>query len=180
MNPNTRVCIKNLPSSFDENSVKKHLLSNSSNSNTTTELIITDCKLLRTKDGKSRKVAFVGFKTPEMATFVVNYFHQTFALTSKLSVDHAFMKKQIDKDNTNKDQNAEYRPWSKYSIGSSRYNNNNNESKKESETNTNHIDVENIGQTQEEIKRDEFISTVMGNSRKKWSNDDEEMKLTLL
>lgn len=58
----TRVCVKNLPPSFDEIKLKKHLQSSSKD-----PLVLTDCKILKTKDGRSRKIAFVGFKTPEVS-----------------------------------------------------------------------------------------------------------------
>ena len=56
----TRICIKNLPPSFNDSKVKHHLYSN------VPSLVLTDCKMLKTKDGRSRKIAFVGFKTPEV------------------------------------------------------------------------------------------------------------------
>ena len=62
----TRVCIKNIPPSCTESKLQSHLLSNNKNGHT--KIIITDCKILRTKDGKSRKLAFVGFKSPNVST----------------------------------------------------------------------------------------------------------------
>ena len=81
----SRVCIKNLPPSCNESDLRSHLTiknSSSTNSNTNSSssnssnsskskcpnVIITDCKILRTKDGKSRKLAFVGFKTSNVST----------------------------------------------------------------------------------------------------------------
>ena len=61
----TRVCIKNVPVSFTESKLREHLTSSDNGGNNKT--IITDCKILKTKDGKSRKLAFVGFKTPEVS-----------------------------------------------------------------------------------------------------------------
>ncbi|KAL7485049.1 hypothetical protein ACHAW6_010646 [Cyclotella cf. meneghiniana] len=104
----TRICIKNLPPSFDESKVKQHLQSNLSS------LVLTDCKMLKTKDGRSRKIAFVGFKNSEMAQQAVSYFDRSFALTSRLSVSFAFSKKE------GPPPTSEYRPWSKHSPGSSR------------------------------------------------------------
>lgn len=52
----TRICIKNVPPSYTDSKLKAHLASSSE------PLTITDCKILRTKDGVSRKLAFVGFK----------------------------------------------------------------------------------------------------------------------
>ncbi|KAL7471201.1 hypothetical protein ACHAXS_011465 [Conticribra weissflogii] len=106
----TRVCFKNLPPSFDENKLKKHLQSSSKD-----PLILTDCKILKTKDGRSRKIAFVGFKNPEMAQNAVSYFDKSFALTSRLSVSLAFSKKE------GPPPTSEYRPWSKHSVGSSKH-----------------------------------------------------------
>ena len=57
----SRVCVKNVPPSCNESNLKSHLTSSDGSA------VITDCKILRTKDGKSRKLAFVGFKTPEVS-----------------------------------------------------------------------------------------------------------------
>ncbi len=61
----SRVCIKNLPPSCSESNLKAHLTA-STNGNSAS-ITITDCKILRTKDGKSRKLAFVGLKTPQVS-----------------------------------------------------------------------------------------------------------------
>lgn len=58
----TRICIKNLPPNFTESKLRSHLISNSQ-----IQLVITDCKILRTKEGVSRKIGFVGFKTSEVS-----------------------------------------------------------------------------------------------------------------
>ena len=60
----TRICVKNLPQSFDEFKLKNHLQTSIHPSQSS--LVLTDCKVLKTKDGRSRKIAFVGFKTPEV------------------------------------------------------------------------------------------------------------------
>ena len=105
-NTTTRICIKNVPPSFDEIKLKSYLQSSQPS------LKLTDCKLLKTKDGRSRKIAFVGFKTHDMAETAVSYFDRSFALTSRLGVSFAFSKKDGPK--------GDYRPWSKHSVGSSR------------------------------------------------------------
>jgi multiple RNA-binding domain-containing protein 1 len=103
----TRICIINLHPSFDETKLKSHLRT------AQPALLITDCKLLKTKDGRSRKIAFVGFQTSSQAETAVSYFDGSFAGTARLSVSLAFSTKK-------KPQPSEYRPWSKYSVGSSR------------------------------------------------------------
>ena len=62
----TRICIKNVPPSYTEAKLRSHLTSSSSQT-----LAITDCKILRTADGKSRKLAFVGFKDTEVRACIV-------------------------------------------------------------------------------------------------------------
>lgn len=64
----TRVCVKNVPPNFTEAKLRSHLCSSSSQS-----LIITDCKILRTEQGKSRKLAFIGFKDAEVS-LTIHYF----------------------------------------------------------------------------------------------------------
>ena len=109
----TRICIKNLPLSFtSETKLKTHLQSSQSQQ---PKLQITDCKILKTPQGKSRKIAFVGFVSSTQAQSAVSYFDKSFAGTSRLSVSLAFSKKKPSADK------EEYRPWSKHSIGSSRY-----------------------------------------------------------
>jgi RNA recognition motif-containing protein len=56
----SRICIKNIPPSCNEANLRKHLSTTMKNHNS---IVITDCKILRTKDGKSRKLAFVGFQS---------------------------------------------------------------------------------------------------------------------
>eukprot|EP00580_Thalassiosira_gravida_P013877 CAMPEP_0201682814 /NCGR_PEP_ID=MMETSP0494-20130426/51808_1 /ASSEMBLY_ACC=CAM_ASM_000839 /TAXON_ID=420259 /ORGANISM="Thalassiosira gravida, Strain GMp14c1" /LENGTH=907 /DNA_ID=CAMNT_0048166577 /DNA_START=501 /DNA_END=3224 /DNA_ORIENTATION=+ len=112
----TRACIKNLPPSFDETKLKRHLQQQSQS----TSLKITDCKILKTKDGRSRKIAFVGFQTAEQAKSAVEYFDRTFAGTARLSVSLAFSKKKGPPTTANGEGDS-YRPWSKHSVGSSKY-----------------------------------------------------------
>ena len=103
----TRVCIKNIHPSFDEAKLKIHLRT------AQPSLVITDCKLLKTKDGRSRKIAFVGFQSSSQAESAVSYFDKSFAGTARLAVSLAFSTKK-------KPPIAEFRPWSKHSEGSSR------------------------------------------------------------
>ncbi|KAL9183533.1 hypothetical protein ACHAXT_004389 [Thalassiosira profunda] len=105
----TRACVKNLPPSLTAAKLQAHLRS------ARPELRITDCRLLTTKDGKSRKIAFVGFATPAMAETAVRYFDRSYVGTSRLSVSLAFSKKNGPEGREG------YRPWSKHSVGSSRY-----------------------------------------------------------
>eukprot|EP00986_Skeletonema_menzelii_P015693 scaffold12404_cov132-Skeletonema_menzelii.AAC.6 len=164
-NTSTRICIKNVPPSFDEAKLKSYLQSGQPS------LKLTDCKLLKTKDGRSRKIAFVGFKTHDMAQTAVSYFDRSFALTSRLGVSFAFSKK---------DGNNDYRPWSKHSTGSSR---NQKEKEKEQQLQDEKSELDSNKVTQEESqaqsadepehirrKREEFLSA-MGITTAKNKND---------
>jgi multiple RNA-binding domain-containing protein 1 len=177
-NTSTRICIKNVPPSFDEAKLKYYLQSGQPS------LKLTDCKLLKTKDGRSRKIAFVGFKTHDMAQTAVSYFDRSFALTSRLGVSFAFSKK---------DGKDDYRPWSKHSAGSSR---NQQELVKEpnlrnekTESDNKALEEESHAQSVDEPehirrKREEFLSamgiTTSKNKNEKstvskskfWANDD--------
>ena len=67
----TRICIKNVPPSYTELKLKSHLISKSLE-----PLTITDCKILRTKDGISRKLAFIGFKDVNVSHLHSYYAHK--------------------------------------------------------------------------------------------------------
>ena len=170
----TRVCIKNLPPSCKESDLKSHL-----NSIPTPSIIITDCKILKTIDGKSRKLAFVGFKTFQMAQNVVSFFHKTYLGTSRLSVELAFSKGSSSSDNKNNNN----RPWSKYSVGSSRHdsihkvntssdNDDDDEKRKNNKSDRHEKTKDKIDK-----KKEEFLAVMMGSKKgnstsKLWANDD--------
>lgn len=107
----------------------------------------------------------------QMAVHCVKHFHKSYAGTSKLHVDHAFAKKDFDPNS--------YRPWSKYSEGSSR----NAALNKKDDSN---IEIEQQKVTKRDSektklvdkKKEEFLAAMgVGNSKSSfWSNDDGLMK----
>ncbi|KAL3933802.1 MAG: hypothetical protein SGARI_003621, partial [Bacillariaceae sp.] len=76
----TRVCIKNLPPKISERDLKEYLSDKGKNA-----VQITDCKILKNAKGKSRKVAFVGFKSEEQAQHVVESFHRAFLNMTRIT-----------------------------------------------------------------------------------------------
>lgn len=87
----TRLCIKNVPPSFSSlqlrDYLKKEYCRRQQNNE---ELVITDCRVLMHPQKKtSRRIAFTGVQSAQMAQNVIKLFHQTFALTSRLSVEFA-------------------------------------------------------------------------------------------
>mmetsp|Transcript_28719 Transcript_28719/g.65364 ORF Transcript_28719/g.65364 Transcript_28719/m.65364 type:complete len:870 (-) Transcript_28719:1-2610(-) len=171
-NSTTRICVKNMPPVYNEDKLKSLLTSSQPS------LRITDCRILKTKDGRSRKIAFVGFRSPSQADLAVAYFDRSFAGTARLSVSLAFSKKTGPSA-------SDYRPWSKHSVGSSRYAKLHNQPKDEpekDEAEDRHDVVESIS-SEVDRKKEEFLSA-MGVSTKEeghakkvsrskfWSNDD--------
>jgi multiple RNA-binding domain-containing protein 1 len=88
----TRVCIKNLPLHTSARDLKDFL------SNQKEPLEITDVQVLKNKQGKSRKVAFVGFRFAKQADFAVNHFDKSFMRSSRLSVQPALAKTEKSKE----------------------------------------------------------------------------------
>lgn len=86
----TRVCIKNLPLNTFEQDLKEFLIESSGS----TKLEITDCKVLKNAKGRSRKVAFVGFRDANQAKMVVEKFDKAFMRMSRLSVQPALAKQE--------------------------------------------------------------------------------------
>jgi multiple RNA-binding domain-containing protein 1 len=50
---------------------------------------VTDVRIQKTKSGKSREFAFIGFRTEQQATDAQRYFNNTFIQTSRITVDIA-------------------------------------------------------------------------------------------
>lgn len=97
----TRVCIKNLPLTTTERDLKEFLTESSK-----LKLEITDCKVLKNAKGKSRKVAFVGFRNADQASAVVESFDKSFLRMSRLSVEPATAKKDENAAETSELANA--------------------------------------------------------------------------
>lgn len=103
----TRVCVKNLPKHVDDRRLREHFQRKG---------VVTDVKVLRTPDGRSRQLGFVGFRTAEDAREAVRYFDNTFLDTSKISVEAA---RPVPLAAEGDGGDPSERPWSKYSAGSS-------------------------------------------------------------
>lgn len=99
----TRILVKNIPKHMTETRLRTHFGS--------TGATVTDAKIIRTRDGRSRLFAFVGFQTATEARKAVNHFNNTFIDTSRITVEPA---KPVGDESLG-------RPWSRYSKGSSLY-----------------------------------------------------------
>ena len=76
----SRICVKNLSDRIDEQQLRSHFGARGE---------ITDCRLARTKAGKSRHFGFIGFRTEEQARDAIQYFNNTYLLTNRITVESA-------------------------------------------------------------------------------------------
>ncbi|KAK1576364.1 hypothetical protein Q3G72_013264 [Acer saccharum] len=93
----SRICVKNLPKYVAEDRLREVFSQKGE---------ITDAKLMRTKDGKSRQFAFVGFRTEQEAEEAINYFNRSFLDTCRLTCEIAH---KVGDPNMP-------RPWSRHSL----------------------------------------------------------------
>lgn len=78
--PNSRIIVKNIPFSETEKSLVKEFSKKGE---------LTDCRIIRRKDGKSRGFAYIGYKTVEEATNALKYFNNTYIGSLKITVNYA-------------------------------------------------------------------------------------------
>jgi len=76
----TRLIVKNIPAFFEEKDLVEVFEKKGG---------ITDCKIMRTKSGKSRKFAFVGYKTEDDASKAREFFNNTYLTTLRIQVEFA-------------------------------------------------------------------------------------------
>jgi multiple RNA-binding domain-containing protein 1 len=76
----SRICVKNLAKGTAEKDLRIHFSAKGE---------ITDVRIAKTKDGKSRLFGFVGFRTAEQAIESQKYFHNTFLQSSRIQVEMA-------------------------------------------------------------------------------------------
>ncbi|BAT80494.1 hypothetical protein VIGAN_03008200 [Vigna angularis var. angularis] len=76
----SRICMKNLLKHVAEDELREFFSEKG---------IITDVKLMRTKDGKSRQFAFTGYRTEKEAHEAIRYFNNSFLRTSKITCEVA-------------------------------------------------------------------------------------------
>ncbi|KAL4616315.1 hypothetical protein ACB092_07G190200 [Castanea dentata] len=93
----TRICVKNLPKYVVEDRLRE-LFSQKGE--------ITDAKLMRTKNGKSRQFAFIGFRTEREAGEAIKYFNKSYIDTFRITCEIAHKVGDPSLP----------RPWSQYSL----------------------------------------------------------------
>lgn len=98
----SRLIIKGLPTRYKDENLRQ-LFSFAGQ--------VTDAKVMHTNDGRSRQFGFVGFRTAKEAKIAKTRLHKSFVDTSRVTVEEARAVGAQDLP----------RPWSKYSKGSSRF-----------------------------------------------------------
>lgn len=76
----SRICVKNLGKSTNEKQLKDLF---------GTKGEVTDVRIVKTKSGKSRQLAFLGFRTDVQAQEAISYFNNTFLETARIIVESA-------------------------------------------------------------------------------------------
>jgi hypothetical protein len=112
-------------------------------------------------------MSFCGFKTAAMAQHVIQHLHHSYAQTCKLTIEAAFAKQQSD---------AEHRPWSKHSKGSSKYESIHGKKDEPGTQNTNQQIETTVAPEEQQVmdlKKQEFLSAMgVADKPKFWQNDD--------
>ncbi len=76
----SRIIVKDLPKYVTEDRLREHFGKKGG---------ITDIKLMRRRDGESRRFAFIGYKSDDFALDAVKYFDKTFIDTTRIAVESA-------------------------------------------------------------------------------------------
>ena len=86
----SRIIVKGLPIFLTDDKLKDHFNKRLVEKyNVSKPDLITDCRILRDRNGKSRRFAFIGYRNEEDAFDAVNYFNGSYINTSKLEVSMA-------------------------------------------------------------------------------------------
>ncbi|MQL68231.1 hypothetical protein Taro_000527 [Colocasia esculenta] len=93
----SRLCVKNLPKYVGEERLREFFSQKGE---------VTDAKLMRTKDGKSRRFAFIGFRSEQESEEAIRFFNNTYMDTCRITCEVA---RKVGDPNIP-------RPWSRYSA----------------------------------------------------------------
>ena len=76
----SRLIVKGLPKYFTEDKLREHFSKQGD---------VTDVKLMKKRNGESRRFAFIGYKSAEAAERAVKFFNKSFVDTARIDVDFA-------------------------------------------------------------------------------------------
>lgn len=87
----SRIIVKNLPKYLTDDKLRERFMKRlvQKYSSTNVGSLITDLKILRDREGHSRRFAFIGYKNEEDAKDAINFFHKTFIDATRIDVSMA-------------------------------------------------------------------------------------------
>ncbi|KMS99233.1 hypothetical protein BVRB_2g046710 [Beta vulgaris subsp. vulgaris] len=91
----SRICVKNVPKYVNEDRLREFFSQKGE---------VTDAKLMRTREGKNRQFAFIGYRTEKEAGEAIKYFNNSYMDTSRITCEVAWKVGAVDIP----------RPWSQY------------------------------------------------------------------
>jgi multiple RNA-binding domain-containing protein 1 len=154
----SRLIVKNVPKYVDERRLKEHFGSHGE---------VTDCKVMRTREGSSRCFGFVGFAQEADAVAAQKYYNKTYMDAMKIEVEFA---RKVG-------QEARKDAWSKYTEGTSRF------KERHMATGANTVEIPgntgvekelNDGMGEKDPKLQEFLALMQPRHKKAvWANDDD-------
>ncbi|KAF5811229.1 putative RNA recognition motif domain, nucleotide-binding alpha-beta plait domain superfamily [Helianthus annuus] len=147
----SRICVKNLPKHATEERIRDYFSQKGE---------VTDAKLMRTRDGKSRQFGFVGFRTEKEAAEALKFFHGSFMDTYRLTCEIA---RQVG-------DSEMPRPWSRHSLKKQEKPT---MEKKESVKSSKKVTSEPKNDTENgDLQFQEFLQVMQPRTKSKlWSND---------
>lgn len=154
----SRLIVRNIPKQISESELKSNFMKFG---------MITDCRILF-KEKKNRRIAFIGYKNESDGIKAKEYLNNTYLYMSRINVD--FAKTADDPDLP--------RAWSKYTKGSSAYNDINGVPRKKVKKNEDNNKKEEIPQEKKD-KFNEFLKLMRNDQNKGLSEsfkDKEELK----
>ena len=96
----SRLIVRNVPKHINDKRLRDHFSSQG---------VVTDVRIMKTRDGRSRQFAFIGYKTDAEAKRAKSHFNNTYVDTSRVTVEMAVKG----------GDSSLARPWSKHAPGSS-------------------------------------------------------------
>ncbi|ODQ63330.1 hypothetical protein NADFUDRAFT_72100 [Nadsonia fulvescens var. elongata DSM 6958] len=161
------IIVKNLPGYYDEAKLRKHFAE---------KFEVTDVKLMKKRDGTSRRFGFIGFKSDEIAEQATKYFDNSFIDTAKIEVqlaktfsDPTVPKLQRERQSREQYERDELKRISTEEYESQQVNNN-----KRRKGNKPSIIGENTTLDPSDPKLNEYLDTMKlrKGAAQSWANDD--------
>lgn len=150
----SRICVKNLPKHATEERLRDYFSQKGE---------VTDAKLMRTRDGKSRQFGFVGFRSEKEAAEALKFFNGSFMDTYRVTCEIA--RKVGDPEMS--------RPWSRHSLKNQEKSTVEKKESVNSKTSNHKVTEEVKNDTENgDLQFQEFLQVMQPRAKSKlWSND---------